>query len=90
MGVAGSAGEDWEEAEMTGEYEDAFFSARLSKDEALKILAENKNKEGRKIIQISAGDGSLLYALANDGTVWYESGTHHGGWIKMQPLPLEE
>ena len=52
----------------------------------------NRTTESRRITQIavSAGDKEiydLLYALANDGTLWYRVMRDDKSWICIESLP---
>ena len=52
----------------------------------------NRTTESRRITQIavSAGDKEiydLLYALANDGTLWYRKMREDSPWICIESLP---
>ena len=40
----------------------------------------------RRIVQIAADNGRVLYALLDDGTVW---GLYGGSWLRMPDIPQD-
>lgn len=49
----------------------------------------------RKIIQIcyvqgNDGYNGILYALCDDGTVWYKTDVHHSKWTQERIFDVEE
>lgn len=52
----------------------------------------NRTTEPRYITQIAVSSGDeeipdLLYALANDGTLWYRVMRGNKSWIRIESLP---
>lgn len=46
----------------------------------------------RRAVQIcvSSGEFDLLYALADDGTIWQRPPGHGKPWVEIEPLPQPE
>lgn len=54
-------------------------------------LGPGVNRVARQIVQIAADGAGFVYALCNDGSVFYDSATQGtNGWAKLPPIPQPE